>query len=191
MKYPTSCPQCRTTKRKCIRDASHQNSACLACQSRCIECSGPWLQPNPRPKLLREKPPQDLSATSDAEHLPLPNTNSNEIRQFIRHYFHFIHDRPHSLFHQQSLWNALERGSLPESLLSAICALGCRFSTSTNHRSLTKSFMSKSRRLFAHQLEDISVSNIQTCILLANSYAAEQDHRLEALYFGKQCCYSQ
>lgn len=108
-----------------------------------------------------------------------------EESRYIQLYFRYIHDRPHSLFHQQSLWNAVRNGTLPESLSAAICALGCRFAFQTEPRGVAFAFMARSKALFAQQLEDISVTNIQTCILLANSYAAEQNNRLEALYFGK------
>lgn len=115
---------------------------------------------------------------------PNATPSSLEISEFIRLYFRYIHDRPHSLFHEQSLWNAVSNGALPDSLSTAICALGCRFASKPAQRELASSFMTRSKTLLAQQLEDISVTNIQTCILLANSYAAEQNNRLEALYFG-------
>ncbi|KAH7359956.1 fungal-specific transcription factor domain-containing protein, partial [Pyrenochaeta sp. MPI-SDFR-AT-0127] len=104
--------------------------------------------------------------------------------EFIRLYLHYIHDRPHSLFHEQSLWDEVRDGTLPECLLTAICAMGCRFSPHERHRNLAATFRSNSKSLLAQNLEDICIPNVQACILLANSYAAEQDNALEALYFG-------
>lgn len=187
MKHATACPQCRIAKRKCTQDPADSESACLACQSRRIECSRPWKRPRSCHLPSRVLPKMTLSTSVGATDLPIKLASDKDIREFIRLYFRYIHDRPHSLFHEQSLWNAVSNCSLPESLSTAICALGCRFAEEPGQRDLSHTFMIRSKALLAKQLEDISVTNIQTCVLLANSYAAEQNNRLEALYFGEFC----
>ncbi|KAH6612991.1 NADH dehydrogenase [Boeremia exigua] len=186
MKPATACLQCRSSKRKCLRNLADPQAACLACQGRKDRCSKPWIKPRsnlPVPWTVPKLQP------APSEQGPFVNYNdeaplATETSGFIRLYFRYIHDRPHSLFHEQSLWKAVNNGALPESLSTAICALGCRFAATASQRDLVSTFMTRSKCLLAQQLEDISVANIQTCILLANSYAAEQNNRLEALYFG-------
>src|SRR5690242_7395902 len=185
MKHATACPQCRTAKRKCTQDPADSESACLACQSRKIECSRPWKRPRSSHLPSRVLPKITPSTSVGATDLPIKFASDKDIRDYIRLYLRYIHDRPHSLFHEQSLWNAVCNCSLPVSLSTAICALGCRFVQESDQQKLSPTFMIRSKALLAKQLEDISVTNIQTCVLLANSYAAEQNNRLEALYFGE------
>ncbi|OAL57458.1 hypothetical protein IQ07DRAFT_617715 [Pyrenochaeta sp. DS3sAY3a] len=179
MKLATACSECRLTKRKCAQDPADPDAACFACQTRGIECSKPWANPK---HLTRWQVPL-LHIAPAAQNRGLI-ASSEAIKDFVRLYFLYIHDRPHSLFHEPTLWAALEDGTLPESLIAAICALGCRFSANIGQRELTNLFVSRSKSMLGQNLEDMSIVNIQTCILLANSYAAEQNNRLEALYFG-------
>lgn len=111
--------------------------------------------------------------------------SSEDTWEFVDLYLRFIHDRPHSLFHEKTLWEDIRTDSIPKCLLSAICALGCRFSSDKYKRGLAPAFVKESRSLFAQRLEVMSISNVQTCILLANLYAAQQENALELLYFGK------
>lgn len=104
--------------------------------------------------------------------------------EFVDLYMRFIHDRPQTLFHEKTLWNEIYAGTICECLLIAICATGCKFSDNLQNCQLSTGLKDRSRALFSQQLETISIPNIQTCILLANLYAAEQNNALEALYFG-------
>ncbi len=105
--------------------------------------------------------------------------------QLVELYLRFVHDRPHSLFHEKSLWEEIRVGTIPEALLLAICAVGCRFSNEAEQYNLSPALTTRSSFLFSRQLEEISLANIQTTILLANLYAATQKNELEALYYGK------
>lgn len=193
MKHPTACLQCRATKRKCTQNPTDSRTACLACQSRKIECSKPWNGPRLQPitpwRTQGERPLAPLT-TLPPSTIDLQPASSKDICEFIRLYFHFIHDRPHSLFHERTLWDEIRDGSLPECLLVAICAMGCRLSPHASHRNLAAIFTSRSKSLLAQQLENICIPNVQACILLANIYAAEQDNGLEALYFGSYPCHT-
>jgi hypothetical protein len=89
------------------------------------------------------------------------------------------------MFHQTSIQQACCNGSLPKHLWTAICALGCRFSSHQSQRDLAPIFAETSRSILGQQLEHLSLENVQTCVLLANWYAAVQNNNLEAMYFGK------
>lgn len=174
MRLPKSCQQCRSTKRKCVRDSDNPLLDCLTCKSRRSVCSKPWHSSRAR----------QITRSSDTLQC-LEELSSNDLNSFVSAYFQFIHDRPHSLFHKKTLWYEIRRCSVPECLLAAIYAIGCRFSISENHRSLSSAFLKKSTMLFGQQLEVISLEGIQTCILLANLHAVDNNNALEALYFGR------
>ena len=186
MKHATACRQCRTTKRKCTQNPADPQASCLACKSRNLECSKPWNIPRSRHLVQLTVPKTRLVPSTRVVCVDDQNDihSSTEASEFIRLYLRYIHDRPHSLFHERSLWNSLSNGDLPEGLIAAICALGCRFAAGQVQQDLASAFRERSKSLLAQHLEDISIENIQTCILLANSYAAERNNQLEALYFG-------
>ncbi|KAF2010731.1 NADH dehydrogenase [Aaosphaeria arxii CBS 175.79] len=187
MKHATACPECRVTKIRCTQDPGDPQSACLTCQRRNIKCSRLWKRPKvyttvpwTGPNTCTIAPPADLPQW-DRE---LRSLTPKEISHFIQLYFKFVHDRPHSLFQEWTFWEQYHSGTLSDTMLAALCALGCRLSLDEAHRNLSTFFISKAKSLISQNLEDISISNVQACILLANSYAAEQNHKLEGLYFG-------
>lgn len=181
MKPASACRQCRTAKRKCTISDHGPGKACVPCQRRDKTCSHSSHAPEPR---TLEPSFTALYADSPGSH-ENDKLDSDIVQSFVALYLRFIHDRPHSLFHEQSLWRDIRSRSISQCLLNAICALGCRFSANDNHRDLSTSLRQKSSAVFALNLETISLAQVQTCILLANLFAAEQDHGLEALYFGK------
>ena len=87
-----------------------------------------------------------------------------------------------SLNHKQSLQNAVSNYSLPKSFIAVTYALNCQFAAQSDQRELACTFITQSKVLLAEQLEDKSVTNTWTCILLTNSYEDEQSNRLKSLY---------
>jgi hypothetical protein len=184
MRLPTSCRECRVGKRKCTPDPAGKQHRCLVCKSRRITCSNAAIPvasafggSTVRPELLT------LPATS--VHLSTSTPSGKEF-EFINLYFRYIHDRPHSLFHEKSAWEALRNGTLPEHLWRAMCILGCRFAHQSQ-RDLASAFAEQSRALLDQQLDQLSIENVQTCILLGNWYTAAQNADLQIKYFGKSC----
>lgn len=175
MKPAKACWQCRSSKRKCVL-AEESQTACFTCRNRKIQCSNATKPANPHRSIA--------SSAAQIQEQPLAPESKEDIIEFVELYLRFIHDRPHSLFHESTLRTEVRAGTLSECLLWAICALGCRFSPVEANRLHATRYRKNSSSLFANQLEVISLSNVQTCILLANLYAAEQDNGLEALYFG-------
>lgn len=178
MRSATACLECRATKRKCVQlDRAKPEDDCVGCRSRKVYCSkSSRIQKSQRTaSLITPAPCKDTSSD-----FPL-HEDSHEC---IELYFRFLHERPHSLFHEKTLWEQFRSGEISTCLLLAICTLGSRFSTRPDLRVLAATYQANCRAVFATQLEQISLPNIQTAILLANIYAAEQRNDLEALYFG-------
>lgn len=186
MRVATACKQCRDGKRKCINNPTSAEPTCLPCRTRNLSCS---KANNFITSSSRELAPSTLLPSGDAESTasdaPLTHT---EVCHFVDLYLRFVHDRPHSLFHVQSLWDELKSGNIDQCLILAICAIGCRFSTDARYRDFYTTLGARASSLFSQQLEELSLCNVQTSILLANFYAAKRDNELEALYFGESAC---
>lgn len=154
---------------------------CTPCDSRNITCSRTATATTP--KDLRPRP-QKYQSSEDPIRF-VSTLSSEETIQLVELYLRFVHDRPHSLFHEKTLLGEIHMGTIPEALLLAICAVGCRFADKVEQCNLSPALTTQSSVLFCRQLEEISLANIQTAILLANLYAATQKNELEALYYGK------
>lgn len=188
MRYATSCRECRVAKRRCRPDSAGKQLPCLVCKSRRIKCSNTNIPQSRFPIHFHgsDLHPEPLTtpATSDQRFFSAP---SGEDVEFINLYFRYIHDRPHSLFHENSVWEALRNGTLPEHLWTAMCILGCRFAPHQSQRDLAPSFAERSGSLLGQQPDQVSLENVQTCVLLANWYTAVRNNHLEVMYFGRSC----
>lgn len=99
-------------------------------------------------------------------------------------YLRFIHDRPHSIFHHQSLWASFEDESISTAMLYSICSLGANVCPNVSLRSHKSVLAKHAKRHFWAGVENVCIENVQTCILLANIAAAELDPSSEVLFFG-------
>ncbi|KAF5672747.1 hypothetical protein FDENT_10549 [Fusarium denticulatum] len=61
--------------------------------------------------------------------------------------------------------------------------MGARFDAHENIRALEDTYIGESKRLLLADLENICIENVQTCILIANLYAAHLNPSSEALFF--------
>ncbi|CAJ0543881.1 Ff.00g039730.m01.CDS01 [Fusarium sp. VM40] len=61
--------------------------------------------------------------------------------------------------------------------------MGARFDEDDEIRSLEGNYMEESKRLLLADLENICIENVQTCILIANLFAAHLNPSSEALFF--------
>lgn len=179
MKDATACKQCRERKKKCVPWSAGQ--ACRQCHRRKVQCThARHSTPNPPPPL---RSPQHLISDPSIKNprLTLPD---EVVEVLVEHYIHYIHDRPHSVFHLPSLRAAVRDKALKTGLLYAILSFGCRFYPDPEIRSLAQCFLDESKRCLHLDLEDICLENIQTCILLTNLSSASLQSTSEALYNG-------
>lgn len=61
--------------------------------------------------------------------------------------------------------------------------MGARFDEDGEIRALEDNYMEESKRLLLADLENICIENVQTCILIANLFAAHLNPSSEALFF--------
>jgi hypothetical protein len=105
--------------------------------------------------------------------------------RLVDYYLTKLHNRPHSLFHPATLKKQVQNGSINKALLLSICSMGARFDADDDIRSLESTYNNESKRLLLADLENICIENVQTCILIANLYAAHLNPSSEALFFRK------
>ncbi|KAH6874036.1 fungal-specific transcription factor domain-containing protein [Thelonectria olida] len=188
MRHPKACRQCRDSKRKCIRDGHRVGEACEPCQRRNLACASSLANVPPSPYLLLPKtaPTQPKVTTSETDDSPSRHSSFVSTQVAVRlvdYYLEKLHNRPHSLFHPTKLRTQVQDGSVNQALLLAICSLGARFDNDEDIRSLEDSWMDESKQLLLADLENVCVENAQTCILIANLYAAHLKSSSEALFF--------
>lgn len=177
MKVATACTQCRTSKRKCWQP--EVGKPCTQCGRSQIDCSSA-----PRSSADSSVSP------SKFEHPRLHGAQSrfrlsdDVIEELVENYIRYIHDRPHSIFHLPTLRSAVHESRLRPSLLYALLSFGARFHPKAEVSTLAPQFFEDSKRHLHLDLENISLENIQTSILLANLSAASLKASSEALYLG-------
>lgn len=177
MKLGSACLQCRSGKRKC--DKAALGTACEQCKKRGLQCSS----------LQRDE--QIASATLLPSPRTVPSHESSSLPPFevveelIDLYTCYIHDKPHSLFHEPSLRQAARDGTLHHGVFFGIAGLSARFSTNPELRSHGHAFANRARAFVQKNLEDICIENVQAFILVGNICLAESNPDSESLYFGK------
>ncbi|KAK0389911.1 hypothetical protein NLU13_3484 [Sarocladium strictum] len=163
-----ACLQCRTAKRKC--DRKH-GSACSQCAVRNIACSDSV---------------KAVTLTPPPARLPLPPRASpvdEETILLVDLYFRFIHDQPHSLFHKPSLRSSVLAGLVSKPVLYGILGNAARFAHDPAIRARGATYIAKAKAALKDCLEEISLENIQACILIGNTCFGDCNADAESLYF--------
>lgn len=118
-------------------------------------------------------------------------------------YFRFIHDSPHSLFHEPTFKASVAEGTVSKPVLLAMLGLSARYvifssfayqnpRNSSDSRFATESgivargpmYRAQATAALKEDLEHICIENIQACILVGNNFFGEGDADAESLYFG-------
>lgn len=195
-------------RRKC-RLASN-GGPCVRCTTLSLKCSLTMhFHPRAvsreilsRTRPLRQKNDSSVIATElTVERDPLSSYALR--RELVLLYFQHVHDKHHSLFHQPSVELELEDGRVPEILLYAMMSLGARYVVDINPYSVQlrntrfskteelahaeprhrgSKFVAKAKALL--DMDDISVTTIQACVLLGTISFSESKTESEALYYA-------
>ncbi|RAH76999.1 hypothetical protein BO86DRAFT_393051 [Aspergillus japonicus CBS 114.51] len=190
MRAPRACLQCRSSKRKCTRLGPGE--PCSACQQRRVICSaelrrpnpvGVNSEPNPEPAVLSDEQQQSNEPVRHHPTILEPIQISWETTvELVDLYLAKIHDRPHSIFHPATLRAQVRSGTVGKALLYAVCALGVKFSSSTDRRDLEARLTVEAKRLLQADIENVCLENVQTCILIATLSAGNCEPSSEALF---------
>lgn len=186
MKHPRACRQCRESKRRCVRRSHQVGEPCEPCQRRKLVCANSRTGAHSQSLLPKaeEPQPQEVIPESTASSEPsCPRVPTHVAVRLVDHYLEKLHNRPHSLFHPAKLRMQVRDGSVNQALLLAICSMASRFDDDEEIRLLENCLMDESKSKLLADLENICIENIQTCILIANLYAAHLKPSSEALFF--------
>lgn len=113
MRPPKACFQCRLGKRRC--DQSQRDTACDQCLQRDLQCSASAS--------VAGQPLHDAR-------IPLPKQESlfdKDAKYLVDLYFEFIHDKPHTLFHEPSFKASVADGTVSRRLLLSVMGLSARY----------------------------------------------------------------
>lgn len=181
MKTPKACNECRRSKRKCSRRDGRVGDSCDQCQVKNLRCTASLANADLPPRVHSLLPKSSLATHQDTS-IDVP---VDVAARLVDHYLTRLHNRPHSLFHPATLKRQVQDGSINKALLLSICSIGARFDHDDEIRSLENIYNNESKRLLLADLENICIENVQTCILIANLYAAHLNPSSEALFFRK------
>lgn len=109
MRPVKACLQCRTGKRRCDQVGT---SACSQCLQRNLPCSA-----------ARD----ELTESPTSPPLPVLSARSSEEMHLVDLYFRFIHDQPHSLFHEPSFKASVVAGTVSQHVLLGMMGLSARY----------------------------------------------------------------
>jgi hypothetical protein len=115
MRPPKACLQCRSGKRRC--DLVETGSACQQCIQRNLSCSAVGAQVE-----LQVAPP----VTFIPSPTPVVSCGNEEILQLVDLYFTFMHDKPHTLFHEPSFRSSISDGTVSRQVLLSMMGLSAR-----------------------------------------------------------------
>ncbi|CAG8175445.1 unnamed protein product [Penicillium salamii] len=183
MKVSTSCIQCRIGKRKCT--VEHPGLPCQHCLKLKKHCSfkrslqrPPDLLPcAPREKSIVSPPVSCLRTTTAVSDPQL------EVK-LVDLYLTLIHDKPHTLFHPESMRRRCQNGELPKAVIYSIMALAARFSDNQEVRKQAKELFQLAKLSLKMEIENVNLDTIHASILVGNLCGAEGETAGEALFFG-------
>jgi hypothetical protein len=116
MKRSNACLQCRTGKRKCI--SAQIGDLCNPCIQRNLSCS------NQTSRRRQHEPVDHTHSRDPCDAIQPPYTE--EIIHLVNLYFDYIHDKPHTLFHEPSLKASVVDGTVSRTVLLSLIALSAR-----------------------------------------------------------------
>lgn len=115
MKISTACSQCRTGKRKCR--SARIGDLCNPCIKRNLPCSN-------QASLRQRQPMAHSLSTALCDAIQPPY--SEDVIYLADLYFDYIHDKPHTLFHEPSLKESIVDGTVSRTVLLSMIGLSAR-----------------------------------------------------------------
>lgn len=181
MKAARACPQCRESKRKCIR--AGPGEPCAPCHQRRLKCGGRLQLPSTAATSRKEEEKEKKKGKEGTA--VTPNVPWETIVELVEIYLDKLHDRPHSIFHPATLREQLRDHSLCGTLLYSICAIASKFSSYPDRHGLEMTMTAEAKRRLKADLENVCIENIQACILLSTLSAGNCETSSAALFTRK------
>ncbi|KAF5003572.1 hypothetical protein FDECE_9886 [Fusarium decemcellulare] len=171
MRPAKACLQCRSGKRRCDRTG---DSACTQCIQRHLACSA----------VANNDQPSQSSITTQPRPAAPSTFCSEETIHLVDLYFQFIHNQPHSLFHEATFKQSVISGTVSQPVLLGMMGMSARFATQPDIRSRGPMYCAKAKVALKEDLEHVCIENIQACILVGNNFMGDCEADVESLYFA-------
>ncbi|KAL4868003.1 hypothetical protein BDV12DRAFT_186281 [Aspergillus spectabilis] len=173
-----ACVTCRSRKRRCIPTAD--GNSCQLCRSLFKPCS---LSPVTRPNTVTQ-PTAESRRLSAASEDRLGDLASRELCVELVHiYFRFIHDIPHTIFHEPTFMRRLDDGTAPTIHVYAIFSNNSVFDgVSPCHRG--EVFVAEAVRLSQPYMIAPSLETVQGFLLIGYYYSGEGSVDGKHIYIG-------
>lgn len=178
MKIAKSCLQCREAKRKCD---PYRDEACSPCTKRNTICSFGRTSKNRSQRTLEPT----IAHDSRRDVCPYDVLSIEVTLDLVERYIDYVHDKPHSLFHQPTLRHAVRSRTIRPVVLCGICGIGARFSDDPEIKGMSQCLADRAKQLLHQDLDNACVDNIQACILISSLCSSVSQIRAEALYIGQ------
>ncbi|KAL4798491.1 hypothetical protein BDV19DRAFT_377018 [Aspergillus venezuelensis] len=181
-----ACVTCRSRKRRCIPTSSGE--PCQLCHSLGKPCS---LSLVSRPtRVDREPPPAVEERVSNASDDTTTELISRQLSiELVSLYFHYIHDIPHTIFHEPTFMRRINDGTAPMVHIYAMCALAARFSDNAIFGTTAPcdrghSFATEAVRLCQPYMISPSLETVQGFLLIGYYYSGEGNLDGKHIYVG-------
>ncbi|KAF5702664.1 hypothetical protein FGLOB1_9478 [Fusarium globosum] len=113
----------------------------------------------------------------------------DETMYLVDLYFRFIHDSPHSLFHEPTFKASVAEGTVSKPVLLAMLGLSAssdsRFATESGIVARGPMYRAQATAALKEDLEHICIENIQACILVGNNFFGLASRMTQILKLGE------
>ncbi|KAL4808031.1 hypothetical protein BDV18DRAFT_158150 [Aspergillus unguis] len=182
-----ACVTCRSRKRRCI--PTDTGDGCRLCHAIAKPCS---LSINQHAQKPSQHGPaiKEHRRLSNASEGPLSVLASQQIWVELVHlYFRFIHDIPHTIFHEPTFFRRLNEGSANMIHVYAMCALAARFSNNpvfegTSPCERGNAFITEAIRLCQPYMISPCLDTVQGFLLIAYYLSGEGNMDGKHVYIG-------
>ncbi|KAL4926360.1 putative C6 transcription factor [Aspergillus undulatus] len=183
-----ACVTCRSRKRRCIPTSIGQ--ACQLCHSLSTPCS---LSVVSRPRRIDHGPPptaENHGANASESEETLGGLASRQLcTELVHLYFRFIHDIPHTVFHEPTFLRRLSDGNAPIIHIYAMCALAARFSDNpvfddTAPCDRGRVYAAEAVRLCQPYMISPSLETVQAFLLIGYYFSGESNVDGKHIYIG-------
>ncbi|KAL4954715.1 hypothetical protein BDW69DRAFT_162660 [Aspergillus filifer] len=181
-----ACVTCRSRKRRCIPTSSGE--PCQLCHSLGKSCS---LSLVSRPTRVDQEPPPAVEERlSNASDVTITGLVSRQLSiELVSLYFHYIHDIPHTIFHEPTFMRRIYDGTAPMVHIYAMCALAARFSDNAVFDTTApcdrgQLFATEAVRLCQSCMISPSLETVQGFLLIGYYYSGEGNVDGKHIYIG-------
>jgi hypothetical protein len=173
----TACSNCKSRKRKCIRDPRRPCKLCAQTGHTCsahvdeLESSHPTMAA-----------PQEMESPADIYDEPL-------LEHYVKLFFRFLHDPVLTIFHKPTFMRLFHQEKIKSYILYAIAALAARFSSDPSLQDIEPrdrgaGYFETGARLLKLAIDEICIDTIHGCMLIAHYSSGYNWVEQEAVYIG-------